>query len=85
MDRSGNISKCGDRLLRHALYEAANSHLRISKKRSVLKAWGVKLAKRVGNKKALVAVARKLAIIMHRMWVSGSTFQHGGPAIAAAA
>ena len=39
--------------MRHALYEAANSHLRICKKRSVLKAWGVKLAKRVGNKKAL--------------------------------
>jgi transposase len=85
VDRSGNISKCGDKLLRHALYEAANSHLRISKKRSVLKVWGVKLAKRVGNKKALVAVARKLAIIMHRMWVSGSTFQHGGPAMAAVA
>ena len=45
----------------------------------------MKLAKRVGNKKALVAVARKLAIIMHRIWVSGSTFQHAGPAIAAAA
>jgi transposase len=85
VDRSGNISKCGDKLLRHALYEAANSHLRISKKRSVLKAWGVKLAKRVGNKKALVAVARKLAIIMHRMWVSGSSFQQGGPAMVAAA
>ena len=48
----------------------------ISKKNSVLKAWGVKLAKRIGNKKALVAVARKLALIMHRMWVNGSTFQY---------
>lgn len=85
VDRSGNISKCGDKLLRHALYEAANSHLRISRKRSVLKAWGLKLAKRLGNKKALVAVARKLAIIMHRMWVTGSDFQHGGPEIEAAA
>jgi transposase len=71
--------------LRHALYEAANSHLRISRKRSVLKAWGLKLAKRVGNKKALVAVARKLAVIMHRMWVSGSDFQQGGPEIGATA
>jgi transposase len=85
IDRSGNISKCGDKLLRHALYEAANSHLRISKKNSVLKAWGVKLAKRVGNKKALVAVARKLAIIMHRMWVNGSTFQHSRADMKAAA
>jgi transposase len=85
IDRSGNISKCGDRLLRHALYEAANSHLRISKKWSSLKAWGVKLAKRVGMKKALVAVARKLAIIMHRMWLNGTEFQfsnvQGTPAV----
>lgn len=49
------------------------------------KAWGLKLAKRVGNKKALVAVARKLAIIMHCMWVTGSDFQHGGPEIEATA
>lgn len=85
IDRSGNISKCGDHLLRHALYEAANSHLRISKKNSVLKAWGLKLAKRIGNKKALVAIARKLAIIMHRMWVNGSTFQQSKVDMAAAA
>lgn len=77
MDRSGHISKCGDRLLRHALYEAANSHLRISKKWSSLKVWGLKLAKRVGMKKALVAVARKLAIIMHRMWIDGTQFHFG--------
>ena len=44
IDRSGNISKCGDKMMRHALYEAANSHLRIAKKWSVLRAWGVKLA-----------------------------------------
>ena len=48
IDRSGNISKCGDKLMRHALYEAANSHMRISKKWSALRAWGVKLAKRIG-------------------------------------
>ena len=62
-----------------ALYEAANSHLRISKKWSVLRAWGVKLAKRIGAKKACVAVARKLAIIMHRMWVDGTDFRFGAP------
>jgi transposase len=60
IDGSGNISKCGDKMMRHALYEAANSHLRIAKKWSVLRAWGVKLAKRIGMKKACVAVARKL-------------------------
>jgi transposase len=79
IDRSGNISKCGDKLMRHALYEAANSHLRISKKWSVLRAWGVKLAKRVGAKKACVAVARKLAIIMHRMWIDRTDFRFGQP------
>jgi transposase len=82
IDRSGHISKCGDRLLRHALYEAANSHLRIAK-RSSLKVWGMKLAKRVGTKKAIVAVARKLAIIMHRMWVNGVAFEFGAEAVRA--
>ena len=77
IDRSGHISKCGDRLMRHALYEAANSHLRISKKWSMLRAWGIKLAKRVGVRKACVAVARKLAIIMHKMWVEGTDFRFG--------
>lgn len=52
IDRSGNVSKCGD-MMRHALYEAANSHLRISKKWSVLRSWGVKLTKRIGAKKGL--------------------------------
>jgi transposase len=72
-------------MMRHALYEAANSHLRISKKWSVLRAWGVKLAKRIGAKKACVAVARKLAIIMHRMWVDGTAFRFGEPSAARAA
>lgn len=84
MDRSGHISKCGDKMMRHALYEAANSHLRISKKWTSLRAWGVKLAQKVGMKKACVAVARKLAIIMHRMWVDGSEFQFGSPQAATA-
>jgi transposase len=79
IDRSGNVSRCGDKMMRHALYEAANSHLRIFKKWSVLRAWGVKLAKRIGAKKACVAVARKLAIIMHRMWIDGTDFQFGHP------
>jgi transposase len=77
VDRSGHISKCGDRAMRQALYEAANSHLRISRKWSTLRAWGLKLAKRIGAKKACVAVARKLAIIMHRMWVEETDFRFG--------
>ncbi len=85
IDRSGNISKCGDKLMRHALYEAANSHLRISKKWSSLRAWGVKLAQKTGMKKACVAVARKLAIIMHRMWLEGTDFRFGRPPVVASA
>jgi transposase len=84
IDRSGNISKCGDKLMRHALYEAADSHLRISKKWSTLRAWGIKLAQRIGMKKACVVVARKLAIIMHRMWVDGRDFEFGRLPVAAA-
>jgi transposase len=85
IDRSGHISKCGDRLMRHALFEAANSHLRRSKKWSTLRAWGVKLAKRIGARKACVAVARKLAVIMHRMWVEEKDFRFGQPPVAKAA
>jgi transposase len=85
IDRSGHVSKCGDKLMRHALYEAANSHLRISRKWSTLRAWGVKLAKRGGGKNACVAVARKLAIIMHRMWVEETDFRFGQPPAAKAA
>jgi len=85
LDRSGNISKCGDKLMRHALFEAANSHLRISRKWSTLRAWGVKLAKRTGMEKACVAVARKLAVIMHRMWIEETDFRFGREPVAAAA
>jgi transposase len=79
IDRSGHISKCGDRLMRHALFEAANSHLRRAKKWSTLRAWGVKLAQRIGARKACVAVARKLAIIMHGMWIEEKDFRFGQP------
>ena len=75
MDRAGSISKCGDRLMRSYLYEAANTILSRMKKWSRLKAWGTKLMKRSGGKKAKVAVARKLAVIMHRMWVNGTDFR----------
>src|ERR1700689_3932883 len=58
IDPSGHVSKCGDKLKRHALLEAANAHLRKSRKWSVLRAWGMKLAKRIGARRACVAVAR---------------------------
>jgi transposase len=74
MDWSGRISKCGDAMLRMYLFEAAGVLLTRVPKWSVLKAWGTKLTKRNGLRKAKVAVARKLAVILHRMWVDGTEF-----------
>jgi len=83
IDRSGQISKCGDRMLRHLLYEAASALMTRTRKWSRLHDWGVSVAKRRGMKRATVAVARKLAVIMHRIWVTGDEFDFGGPAVAA--
>jgi len=75
VDWSGRISKQGDRLARHMLYEAANSLLSRVQRWSVLKAWASRLARRIGGKKARVALARKLAVILHRIWCDGSEFR----------
>ena len=75
IDWTGRISKCGDKLLRSYLYEAANVLLTRVAKWSGLKAWGMRIAKRSGIRKAKVAVARKLAVILHRMWIDGTEFQ----------
>jgi transposase len=72
-------------MLRHLLYEAASVLITRSRKRSRLQAWGISVAKRRGMKRATVAVARKLAVIMHRIWVTGDQFDFGGPAVAAKA
>lgn len=76
-DTNGGISRWGDRLLRTYLFEAATVLLHRTKKWSSLKAWGMKLAKRVGIKKAKVAIARKIAIILHCIWVDGTSFEWG--------
>lgn len=75
IERSGAISKCGDEMMRVMLYEAAQSMLFHSKKWSWLKAWAMKIARHRGMKKAVVALARRLAVIMHRIWVDGSEFR----------
>ena len=67
-DIQGRVSRCGDELARTALYEAAHTLLVRSHKWSALRAWGMKIAKRRGMARARVAVARKLAVILHRMW-----------------
>jgi transposase len=74
VDWSSRISKCGDAMLRTYLFEAANVLLTRVPKWSALKAWGLRLAKRNGLRKAKVAVARKLAVILHRMWIDGTEF-----------
>src|SRR6516162_4665014 len=68
-DYDGRISKCGDAMMRTALYEAAQVLLTRTQKWSWLKAWGMQLARRRGSKKAIVALARRLAVILHRMWI----------------
>jgi len=85
VDRSGGISKCGNGALRSLLFEASVSMLTRSKKWSRLKAWGVRLAQRNGFKAASTAVARKLAIIMHRMWIDETDFAYGDAPAAQAA
>jgi transposase len=73
-DVTGRITKIGDAGVRTALYEAANVILTRPVKGSGLKSWAMKLARRAGMKKAKVALARKLAVILHRMWVDGTPF-----------
>ena len=74
-DWTGRISKCGDTMLRTYLFEAANVLLTRIAKWSALKAWGMGIAKRSGIRRAKVAVARKLAVLMHRMWIDGTEFR----------
>jgi transposase len=76
-DVTGAITRAGDGMARSTLYEAATALLTRTKAFSSLKSWGLAVARRRGRKRATVAVARKLAVILHRMWVDGSTFRFG--------
>ncbi|MBA3446939.1 MAG: IS110 family transposase [Pseudaminobacter sp.] len=73
--RVGRVSLCGDGMMRSLLYEAAQVMLSRVKKWSWLKAWAMNVAKRRGRNKAIVALARRLAVIMHRMWSDGTEFR----------
>lgn len=81
IDRSGHITKSGDNLLRYHLVNAAASMLLISGKWCSLKSWGVRLAQKKGKGKAIVAVARKIAIVMHRMWLTGEPYRFGADTV----
>ena len=84
VDRSGHISKTGDAQVRTMLFEAAHVMLIRAGRFSALKAWGLRLAKSRGIKRAKVAVARKLAVVLHRLWVDGTEFRWSRQADASA-
>lgn len=74
VDLAGRISKSGDRMARSLLFEAANALMTRIRKDSALRQWGLRLAARIGSRKAKTAVARKLATILHRIWLDGTEF-----------
>lgn len=74
MDIPGRISRAGDPDVRATLYTAAHAMMTRSSRSSPLKAWGRQLAKKRGHRRAVVAVARKLAVILHRMWIDETQF-----------
>jgi transposase len=74
-DNPGRISKAGDPAVRQALYTAAHALMTRSDAFSTLKAWGLRLAKTRGHRRAVIAVARKLAVILHRMWMQATDFE----------
>lgn len=75
VDRNGSISKCGDRMTRSLLFEAAGVLLFRNRQSSALKEWGLRLSRRAGTRKARVAVARKLAVLLHRLWAKECVFE----------
>jgi transposase len=82
-DVTGGISRAGDVMARTALYEAANVMLTRTRRFSALERWGLEVARRRGVKRARVALARKLATVLHRLWVDGSSFRFGTEVAAA--
>src|SRR5436853_3617880 len=74
-DYTGRISKIGDAAVREALYQAAHVMLTKPVKGCAdLKSWAMRIARRAGMRKAKVALARKLAVILHRMLADGKPF-----------
>jgi transposase len=74
VDYDGHISRRGDARLRALLYEAAVSILTRVQSESTLRRWALALKTQVGFKRAAVALARKLAVILHAMWKTGTDF-----------
>jgi transposase len=80
MDRTGRISKRGDHMVRTGLFEAAQAMMIRLTRWCPLKAWGMKIARKRGRRRAIVAVARRLGVILHRMWASGTAYRGRQPA-----
>jgi len=74
-DVRGNISKAGDPMLRRSLYEAANIMLCRVQRPFALQQWGQRIAESKGNKRARIAVARKLAVLLHSLWLNETEFR----------
>lgn len=74
-NRIGRVTLCGDGMLRSLLYEGAQVVLTRVKKWSWLRAWAMNIARRRGLKKAIVALARRLAVLLHRIWSDGTEFR----------
>lgn len=74
-DRNGRITRCGDRMVRSLLCEAATVLLCRVRSWNWLKRWGMQVAQRRGMRRAQIAVARRLAVILHRLWIDETEFQ----------
>lgn len=75
VDWSGRVSKCGDGAMRGLLFEAASCVIRLVRRFSALKSWAVRLTGRRGFRKAAVATARKIAVLMLTLWKNGTEYQ----------
>ena len=82
-DRDGGVSKVGDGMVRTALFEAAHIMLTRAVRFSSLKRWALGVAQRRGMKRAKVALARKLGVVLHRMWVEATEFRWSSSVTAA--
>jgi transposase len=77
VDWRGGVSKNGDPLMRATLYEAAQVLLSRVSRWSSLRSWGMRVARKRGRRKAIVALARRMSVILHRMWTDETDFQWG--------
>jgi transposase len=82
-DITGAVSRVGDPMVRTALYEGAHILLTRAVRFSALKRWALEVARWRGMRRAKVALARKLAVILHRMWIDGTTFRWSREGVAA--